>query len=156
MFYKIINILLDLCLNVQLLYKNKFIATIDYENYQLNYLYLTSLIPLILYQKFIYSNYLYKIEDTLYVSGHKNIIPPLLTDIVLIDNNGDETSIFDLVNKYHCSTPLWIILTHEKLLDNSDKLKVSINRILSTETKEFNIDDIFDSNICEICKNKTN
>lgn len=156
MFYKIINILLDLCLNVQLWYKNKLIATIDYENYQLNYLYLTRLVPLILYQKFIKSPYLYKIEDTLYVSGHKNIIPPLLTDIVLIDNKGNETSIINLVNNYHCSTPLWIILNHEKLLENSDKLKVNINRILSIETKEFYIDDIFDNNICEICKNKMN
>lgn len=148
------NFFLSLSIIINNLFSQELIGIVDKKKNKIVTCAFTKYLPLFFYIPYIEFNkyiYIYKLKDKyFFYENTKNIkISPVISEIVLIDDNENIIDFSHINNKYSHNMYFWIILKLEKR-DNYKKLKFTKNIIINNVTRIFSIDDIYNKRLNEI------
>lgn len=148
------NFFLSLSIIINNLFSQELIGIVDKKKNKIVTCAFTKYLPLFFYIPYIEFNkyiYIYKLKEKyFFYENTKNIkISPVISEIVLIDDNENIIDFSHINNKYSHNMYFWIISKLEKR-DNYKKLKFTKNIIINNVTRIFSIDDIYNKRLNEI------
>jgi hypothetical protein len=153
MFFQYIDSLLTGLINLRNCFTKTLIGSIkDKKLYTYSY---SELVPFQFYKPILEEPYVYKLNDKFHISDNKFTVIPLIKNVIVKNDNDQEEDITERINNYDNSFELWLVLLLEKLTDYNTII-IKINRIITEEILEFNIDDIKYNKLYEIYNNKIN
>ena len=150
------NFFLSLSIIINNLFSHELIGIVDKKKNKIVTCAFTKYLPLFFYIPYIEFNkyiYIYKLKDKyFFYENTKNIkISPVISEIVLIDDNKNEINFSHINNKYSHNMYFWIILK----LENRDNCNINIlkftkNIIINNITRIVNINNIYDKRLNDI------
>ena len=137
-------------INIRNRFTTTFIGSIKNNKIQ-QYSY-SNILPVDVFKLFIEKPYVYKLNDRYHITDNIFTLIPLVEEIKLVKGN-DEIIVTNKIKLYDNSFELWIVLFIEKLKDY-EKIVITVNKIVSIQEYEFNIDEIKYKKLYEIYNNK--